>query len=110
MRLTATIQLTTIELVIGKPNGLAISTAFCVGPCSASSGVALSAWPCVPVRADVAGMFPVFALTGNAQSAVTNMKMAVKSRDASLVFNLEALAACSIRGGFPSNFGNVTEG
>ena len=31
---TATIQVTTIELVIGKPNGRAISTALCDRPCS----------------------------------------------------------------------------
>ena len=31
---TATIHVTTMELVIGKPNGRAISTAFCDRPCS----------------------------------------------------------------------------
>ena len=35
MRPTATIQVTTIEFVIGKPNGLPISTAFCDRPCCA---------------------------------------------------------------------------
>ena len=34
MSATATIHVTTIELVIGKPNGRAISTAFCDRPCS----------------------------------------------------------------------------
>src|SRR4030095_16782596 len=33
---TATIQLTTMELVSGKPKGRAISTAFCDRPCSSS--------------------------------------------------------------------------
>ena len=37
IRPTATIQVTTIEFVIGKPNGLAISTAFCDRPCCAGS-------------------------------------------------------------------------
>ena len=32
MRPSATIQVTTIELVTGKPNGRAISTAFCDRP------------------------------------------------------------------------------
>src|SRR5262249_52836628 len=38
MRPMATIQLTIIELVMGKPRGLAISTAFCAGPVSDNSG------------------------------------------------------------------------
>ena len=37
IRPAATIQVTTIEFVIGKPNGLAISTAFCDRPCCAGS-------------------------------------------------------------------------
>ena len=43
IRPTATIQVTTIELVIGKPNGRAISTAFCDRPCSAGAWAAASA-------------------------------------------------------------------
>jgi hypothetical protein len=42
----ATIQLTTIELVIGKPRGLAISTAFLDRPCSSGSAVAAGKLPC----------------------------------------------------------------
>ena len=38
IRPKATIQVTTIELVIGKPNGRAISMALCERPCSAASG------------------------------------------------------------------------
>jgi hypothetical protein len=37
MRPNATIQLTAIELVIGKPNGRPISTAFLGKPCSGSA-------------------------------------------------------------------------
>src|SRR5271154_3319464 len=40
MRPSATIQLTAIELVTGKPKGLAISTALCERPCSSGSGLA----------------------------------------------------------------------
>ena len=36
----ATIHVTTMELVIGKPNGAAISTAFCDSPCSAGAWAA----------------------------------------------------------------------
>src|SRR5262245_22535605 len=108
MRPRATIQLTTIEFVMGKPKGLAISTAFCVGPCSASSVAAAAALACPPVWADVAEAPPTSALTANAQRAVTHMKMAVKSSDASFVFNLSrASAAGSARGDSPSNLGDV---
>jgi hypothetical protein len=46
MRATATIQLTTIELVMGKPNGLAISVAFCDSPSSWSCGAVLAGFIC----------------------------------------------------------------
>src|SRR5437773_5250909 len=40
MRSSATIQVTTIELVTGNPNGRAISTAFCDSPCSSAAAAA----------------------------------------------------------------------
>ena len=56
----ATIQVTTIELVIGKPRGRAISTAFLDRPCSSGSTTAEGTLPCsaflwpAPSFADVA--------------------------------------------------------
>src|SRR5438876_5760182 len=40
MRPTATIHMRTMELVIGNPNGRAISTAFCDRPCSSGAAQA----------------------------------------------------------------------
>src|SRR5262249_34749640 len=108
MRPRATIQLTTIEFVMGKPNGLAISTAFCVGPCSASSVLAASTLDDVPVWADVVVAFPWPALTANAPRLARNMKIAVRSSDAKLAFNLgRASAAVSHTEDSASNWRDV---
>ena len=54
---SATIQVTTIEFVIGMPNGRAISTALCESPCSAASGTpAASASPTVPATSVAASI------------------------------------------------------
>jgi hypothetical protein len=80
---TATIQLTTMELVMGNPNILAISTGFCEGPCSVSSGVTDTALACTAVSADVAELSPAWAAL--ALSAPRQITAAAKS-DISLVF------------------------
>jgi hypothetical protein len=47
-----------MELVTGKPNGRAISTAFSDGPLSAWSGVAATGFACSVALADIAEAFP----------------------------------------------------
>src|SRR5208283_2532010 len=69
MRPTATIQVTTIEFVIGKPNGLAISTAFCERPGSSCSGT-IALGPADPAAtADIAELFVSFTSKANAHVA-----------------------------------------
>src|SRR6266704_6479831 len=92
MNPTATTQLTAMELVMGKPNGLAISTGFCVGPCSGSSCASVSGLACA-LGADVAEAMPDSALTAKAQSAPRHINTAAESSDISLVFKLGKTSA-----------------
>src|ERR1700690_22292 len=80
---TATIQLTTMEFVMGNPNTLAISTGFFEGKCSASSGVTDPASACTVVSADVVELGPAWAAL--ALPATRQITAAAKI-DISLVF------------------------
>src|SRR5207247_10653638 len=63
---TATIHVTTMELVIGKPNGRAISTAFCDRPCSmlqSGTGIIRHRPECLAIRRQ-AGVSPETACDG----------------------------------------------
>src|SRR5215469_3091648 len=85
MSATATIQLTTMELVIGKPNILAISTGFCEGPCSASPEVTDTAFAFTVVSANVADLGPAWAAM--APSVARQIAAAAKI-DINLIFKL----------------------
>src|SRR5215467_7273359 len=89
IRPTATIQLTTIELVTGKPKGLAISAAFCDGPCSTCSSCVAGAGLCSRILAEITEASCEFAFAAKVQSTPTHMKKAVQSSVISLVFNLD---------------------
>src|SRR5215813_1962144 len=110
MRPTATIQLTTIELVIGKPKGLAISTAFCDGPCSTCwSGTAGPRF-CSRALAEITEAFCDSAFTAKAQSASEHMNAAVQSSNISLGFTLDKTSKRgSIQADSPSNMADVTQ-
>src|SRR5208282_567267 len=105
---TATIQLTTMELVTGNPKTLAISTGFCEGPCSVSSGVTDTTLACTAAPADVAELSPACAAL--ALSAPRQITAAAKI-DISLVLKSSTwpvfLAGCRnrrcARKLFPSN-------
>src|SRR6266850_13905 len=84
----ATIQLTTMELVMGKPNGLAISTAFCDGPCSSCSGVVADGEAEATALAATCEPLLDCVFTANAQSAPRHMETAVMTSAISLVFKL----------------------
>src|SRR5262249_44191296 len=86
MRPSATIQVATMEFVTGKPNGRAISTAFCEGPCSAGMAVADPAGSTALV--EIAEAFLSSAFMAKAQPAPRHIKTATQSADMSLVFNL----------------------
>src|SRR5262245_49342064 len=86
MRPSATIQLTTMELVTGKPNGLAISTAFCEGP-SSSCLVATAVGEAAATLADVAGEPFDSPFTAKAHTAPRHRNRTVRSSDVALFFN-----------------------
>src|SRR6266478_7949625 len=97
MRATATIQLTTIELVMGKPNGLAISTAFCERPgssCSAPAGVDPGG---SVVLDDMVESLVNFASATDAHVAPTNMNTKLRSSAIRAVFELgKTWAPCAL--------------
>src|SRR5436189_1414644 len=71
----ATIQLTTIELVIGNPLTRPISTAFCENACSTVSDV-VSGFTCSGAFVDVAGTVWGWAATMNDAEAMMNSSKA----------------------------------
>src|SRR5262245_26523922 len=78
IRLRATTQLTTIELLIGKPNRRPISTAFCDGPCSTCPGIAVGP----PGSATLAGVVETpsdLAPAANVEPALRPRNAAIKS-------------------------------
>src|SRR5262245_28564263 len=86
MRPSATIQVATREFVTGKPNGLAISTAFCEGPCSSGTAVADPVGSTALVEIAEAVLSSTFV--AKAQTVPRHMTTATKSTDISLFFNL----------------------
>src|SRR6266576_5142492 len=75
IRPRATIQLTTIELVIGNPKTWPISTAFCDKPCS--SGVEIAGdgtW----LEALIAGAACAFESSANVGDALRTINTAIK--------------------------------
>jgi hypothetical protein len=91
---TATSQLTTIELVIGKPKGRAISTAFWGRPCSSISGIAAGKLPCSAFPwpatsfADVTDSACAASFRANVKSASKLKSKAAKSSSANLICSL----------------------
>ena len=91
---TATIQLTTIELVIGKPKGRAISTAFCDSACSSVGAIASGKLPCSAFPwpstsfADVADPACAASFRANVKSASRLKSKVAKSSSANLISSL----------------------
>ena len=87
-----TIQVTTMELVIGKPKGRAISPAFLDRPCSSGSTMAAGKRPCsafpwpATLFADVADPTWASSFRANVKSAPGIMNKAAKSSSGNPVF------------------------
>src|SRR5271155_3426403 len=92
MRPTATIQLATIELVIGKPNGLAISTAFCDGLSFFGSWSITLDWAMSEVRTELAQ-----ALTLEMWFVSGQRNKATRSSHSSFLLSLGSIDFVSIR-------------
>jgi hypothetical protein len=91
MRPTAMNQLTTIEFVMGKPNGLAISTGFCDGPRSSVSGVAVVVLAGAAALVDVVEALFKSAFTANAHAAPSERNRAIRSSNINLAFTLDKI-------------------
>ena len=98
IRPNATIQLTIIELVIGKPKRRVISTALCVRPCSSCSGAAGDKPPgsgtlwLATALADVTEATSAGARAANVKSALRPTNE-TKNTSAHLVFSLRRIPA-----------------
>ena len=79
IRPTATIHVTTIELVIGKPNGRPISTAFCGRPCSTGCDSAKKTGG--EGAHAVAGLSTAHAIAGTARPIGMDAPLAQSRRD-----------------------------
>ena len=75
----ATIQLTTIELVIGKPKGRAISTAFLDRPCSSGSAIAAGKLPCSAFPWPATSFADVAATANETNAAPSRMAVSTQA-------------------------------
>src|SRR5579864_4677479 len=101
-RLRATIQLTTMELVIGKLKGRAISTALADRPCSFGSKLDV-ADPCSAV--EICGMTDKAEFTAQPQFTLTVINTEARSNSVNLAFGWTSSLMLTAFAGVPLGCG-----